>query len=279
MMLAVSSIAWPEGRDAEAAAALAAAGVRAVEIAPRKVWPDPSRVSDAEIAGHRRWWADRGFEIVAAQALLFGRPDLTIFQDAATRGQTLEFLRGVIRTCAGLGARSLVFGAPKNRLIAPRSAAEVRAEAVDFFSALAGHAESCGTVIGLEANPPRYGCDYITSAADAIALVEAVNRPGLRWHVDTACMTLAGDDIAGLIARHVGLACHVHLSESDLSPFGAGSVDHAAFAATLEAAGYARTIAIEMRSVDPFTPSALADAVEKARAIYGRLVDRSAVAP
>ncbi|MBX7103790.1 MAG: sugar phosphate isomerase/epimerase [Gemmataceae bacterium] len=268
MKLAVSTIAWPEGRDADAADTLARLGVRAIEVAPRKIWPDPSNVDDAAIDEHRRWWADRGFAIVAAQALLFGRPDLTLFQDAGVRARTLDYLKGVIRTCGRLGAKSLVFGSPKNRIIAPRSADEVEAESVDFFGQLASCAVEHGTTVVVEANPPRYGADYLTNAESAAGLVRRVNHPGLRWHLDTACMAIAGDPVAETIRTNADILGHVHLSEPDLAPLGSGGIDHPAFAAELRAVGYAGWLSIEMRAVDPFDVATLVSAVAVARAAY-----------
>ena len=48
----------------------------------------------------------------------------------------------------------------------------------------------------MEANPPEYGADFVTRAAEAIELVKAVNHPGFRLHLDTGCMTLANDPVA-----------------------------------------------------------------------------------
>jgi D-psicose/D-tagatose/L-ribulose 3-epimerase len=54
--------------------------------------------------------------VFAAQALLFGRRDLTLFDDADTRQRTLDYLCIMVRVCARLGARALVFGSPKNAI-------------------------------------------------------------------------------------------------------------------------------------------------------------------
>jgi sugar phosphate isomerase/epimerase len=271
MRLCVSSIAWPDGADAAAADALRRLGVTAIEVAPRKHVGDPAAADDATIDACRQWWSDRGFDIVAAQALLFGRPDLTLFADPATRERTLEHLRRVIRACARLGAAALVFGAPANRRITPRSAAEVADEAVEFFRRLADCAAGFGAAVVIEANPPRYGADYLTTVAEAAALVRAVDHPGLRLHLDTACMTIAGDDPATSIRAHIDIIRHVHISELDLGPVGAGAtaVDHAAFATALRAAGYRGAVSIEMRGAEPFTPEPLERAVAFARQVYG----------
>lgn len=270
MRLAVSNIAWPVAADAAVADMLAAEGVAGVEVAPTKIWPKPAEATDAELDACRATWEGRGLPIVSAQSLLFGRPELTLFDDAAMRQRTLDYLASVVRTCARLGAGPLVFGSPKNRRRGPMPATEAFAIAVEFFGRLAAIAERDGAVIALEANPPEYAADFVTRAPEALELVRAVNRPGLRLHLDAACMTLAGDDPA-IIADGRAELCHFHASEPMLAPLGTASkVPHAALAGHLRSAGYGGTVSIEMREPEPFSIDALRTAVRFAQAVYGR---------
>jgi sugar phosphate isomerase/epimerase len=267
MNVAVSNIAWPVEQDAAVADALAALGVSGVEIAPTKVWPAPLEATDAQIDAYRKFWAARGISIVAAQALLFGRPDLTLFESADARARTLEYLGGIVRVCARAGARALVFGSPKNRRVGTRGRVEVWPEAIEFFGRLGELAAAAGTVVVMEANPPEYGADFVTRAGEALDLVRAVNHPGFRLHLDTACMTMANDDAAAIIPSAVPFLSHVHASEPHLAPVGGGAVDHRAFSALL-AAGYGGWVSIEMRQVDPFDIGRFKDVVRCVRATY-----------
>src|SRR4051812_46579534 len=113
MRLAISNIAWPSGDDAVVAPLLVEHGAEGVELAPTKVWPRPLEASAAEVRAYRAWWERRGLRLVALQALLFGRPDLTLFGDPATRRRTVDYLKGMISLAAALGAGPLVFGAPR----------------------------------------------------------------------------------------------------------------------------------------------------------------------
>jgi sugar phosphate isomerase/epimerase len=260
--LAASNIAWPKDQDPAVGRVLAGLGVAGVEVAPTKVWPDPLAATDAEVEAYRRFWADHGIEIVAAQALLFGRPELTIFDTAETRRKTLDYLRLIVRLCSRLGARAVVFGSPRNRRVGTLPPAEARSVAVDFFGQLADVAFDANTSIVLEANPPEYGADFVTTAAEAIELVRAVDHPGLRLHLDTGCMALAGDPIRETFDAGFGLVHHFHVSEPNLAPPGSsGRVDHAAFAAELAGRGYAGWVSLEMREPSPFDLDAFAGSV------------------
>jgi sugar phosphate isomerase/epimerase len=268
MNIAVSNIAWPIECEAALADAFTEVGVKGVEIAPTKKWPDLSKVSDAQVDAYRRFWNERGISVVAAQALLFGKPELTLFEDADIRRSTLQYLRRVVQICARLGAAVLVFGSPKNRRMGERNRTQIWQEAVDFFGALGECARSESTTIALEANPPEYGADFITRAEEAVRLVKEVGNPGLCLHLDAACMTLVGDDPETTIRSVVPWLVHFHASEQNLAPLGFGSVDHKKFAAELAAVNYRKWVSIEMRQCDPFDIQSVMAAIMWAQANY-----------
>ena len=267
MKLAVSNIAWPVEQDAAVAAALSTLRVQAIEVAPTKIWPSPLEATGVQIDAYRRFWETRGLSIVAAQSLLFGQPHLTLFENAATRSRTLEYLRGMIRVCGQLGAEALVFGSPRNRQVGDADQTAAWQAAVEFFGRLGEAAAEVGTVIAMEANPPEYGADFVTRATKALELVRAVNHRGFRLHLDSACMTLAGDPVT-LIGESLQLLQHFHISEPGLAAIGSGAVKHAEFALQLRAHAYGRWISIEMREGQPFTLDALSAAVRYATDIY-----------
>lgn len=269
MKIAISNIAWPIERDAAVADTLVDLGVSGIEVAPTKLWPAPLEASTEQIDSYRRFWNSRGISIVAAQALLFGKPDLTLFENPEIRKRTLDYLSSIIRVCARLGANSLVFGSPKNRRVGDRERNIVWGEAVDFFQQLAGVASEAGTAIVMEANPPEYGADFITKATEALELVRAVNHSGFRLHLDTACMMMAGDDANDVIHSAGPLVAHFHASEPQLAPVGGGPVDHARFAAALAAARYNGWVSIEMRQVEPFDIQSIRHAVLRVQVAYG----------
>jgi sugar phosphate isomerase/epimerase len=268
--LAVSNIAWPRDQDEAVAELFRRFGITGIEVAPTKLFPQPLEATDAEIDMAREFWTERGIAIVAAQALLFGKPELTIFESKEVRERTLKYLKGIVRLCARLRAGALVFGSPKNRRIGSMPRVEADRIATEFFTQLGEAAASAGTCIVLEANPPVYGADYITTAAEAIELVTQVNHPGWRLHLDTGCMALAGDSIPESFARGTPLLRHFHVSAPNLDPpHAAAAVDHAVFAAELRRIGYGGWVSLEMRETQPFEITAFAECLEWYALQYG----------
>ena len=147
---------------------------------------------------------------------------------------------------ASLGAKPMVFGSPKNRDPGTRPPAAAFAEAKEFFYTIGSYCEKIGVTLCLEANPTQYGCNFITNAAQAAELVRAVNSPGFRLHLDTACMFLAGDDIAKTIADNHDILMHFHVSEPNLGSFAQPQSPHAVAALALKKIGYLGYVSIEM---------------------------------
>lgn len=118
----------------------------------------------------------------------------------------------------------MVFGSPKNRQRGEMSYAEAFDIAKEFFGEIAKVAHENGVVFCIEPNAPQYACDFVTTAREGADLVRAVNHPGLGLHLDTACMTLAGDDIAISIRENADILSHFHVSSPMLGLVESGSL-------------------------------------------------------
>lgn len=246
MRLAVSNIAWPAEADAEAAALLVAHGATGVEVAPARVCERPWEAPPDRVAAYRGFWEDRGLPIVALQALLFGRGDLVLFGDAATRRRLFDHLAAIIDLAAALGGTRLVFGSPKNRLRGGLGMAQAEAIAIPFFRALGRRAADRGVWLCLEPNPPAYGSDFLVDSRQVIEFVGRVDQDGLGVHLDAGAMALAGESPAEIVAAAGPRWRHIHASEPGLAAVGTGGVDHAAVAAALGTTGYDGFVSIEM---------------------------------
>ena len=77
--------------------------------------------------------------------------------------------------------------------------------------------------------------------------MRAVDSPGVRLHLDTACMALAGDDAPERVREGADLLAHVHASAPQLGTVGPdGPVDHDKIAAALRDVGYDGHVSVEM---------------------------------
>lgn len=268
MKLSVSNIAWPAELDAEVYALLRERGVRAVEIAPTRIWPDWKGATPWAAAELRRELQREGLVCSSLQAIVYGRPDLKLFGSAEERAAAQRHLEGVVRIAAALGAGPLVFGAPANRDRGELDAPTAFARAVDFFAEAGECCVAHGVELCIEPNPVDYGCNFVTTSGEGAALVRAVASPGFRLHLDAAGMHLAGEDPRRALGDAADVLAHVHVSEPRLGDFSAPAVDHRRVAEGLRAIGWERWLSIEMRAT-PDSAQDVARAVDFALETYG----------
>ena len=262
--LACSNIAWPAELDDRAFALLVTNGFTGIELAPTRIWPDWQGMTTESARAYRTRIEDAGLVVSSLQSILFARPDLQLFGDAAP---LTEHLRNCADIAVELGARSLVFGAPKNRLRGALSMEDAMSIATERIGSVAQHYADRGVCLAIEANPTDYGCDFMTDSSQSSELVRRVDSPGVRLHLDTACMWLAKEDVQAAITSNSDILSHFHISEPQLGNFESPQPCHATAAAALEGSGYTGWAAVEMRPTpDPI--ASLTKALRHAREVY-----------
>ncbi len=251
MKIAISNIAWQIDEEEAIAKIMQDLDIKGVEIAPTKIWKSPITATDDEIRSYKNFWQSWGIEIVSMQALLYGQPDLKIFQDAETRKETFKYLSSMIRLGSQLGVSVLVFGSPKNRRIDKLDLQKAEEIALSFFSDLGDVAAKHGVMFCIEPNPTAYNCDFVTNSSQGLELVTKTNSKGFGLHLDAAGMTLSQEEIEPALKESFNRLCHFHISEPNLMPVGEGRVDHKTFANTLRSLNYQGWTSIEMRAQSP----------------------------
>lgn len=270
MNLAVCQMAWPRELEEAAAALLQSRGVCGVEVAPTAIWPDPLASTTRERSAYRRAWERRGIAIVALQALLYGRPELALFAGRQARSATADYLVRLIEVAVDLGAQVLVFGSPSHRRLAGLRPGEANEIAAGFFAAIGRAAHARGVQVCIEPIPRAWGCEFVNTIQEGLALVERVGSAGFGLHLDTASAAQESDAAAAIEAAG-GAISHVHASEPNLAPLGTSGLDHAVMGAALRRAGYAAWVSLEMRATTAAGALDRVDeAIRHARVAYAR---------
>lgn len=227
MRLAISNIAWDTAEDLAIVTLLQRFGLDAIDVAPGKYFPEPADATDEDIALVKNWWFERGIEITGMQALLFGTAGFNVFGSPESQDAMLLHLSAVCRIGAGLGAKRVVFGSPKNRDRSGLSDQQAMDVAVSFFRRLGDIAQSYGVVICLETNPTCYGANFMTTSTETADAVRQIGHAAVRMQLDTGALTLNGEDPVTVLQDCSPLIGHVHASEPDLLPLGDGGTNHA----------------------------------------------------
>ena len=262
-----SHIAWAPDLEDELLSELIEHGLSCIEVAPLRTFGNPIVAAENDVIAKTDWYRDRGVVIGSFQALLFGALDVALFEDSDARARMQEWLIGVGRVAGWCGAGPMVFGSPKNRLKGELSHAKAMEIAVPFFREVGDACAGFGSCLVMEANPEAYGADFCTRLDQAAELVEAVNSPGFRLHVDAGGLALSGEDFAPVVRQSVHLIAHVHASQPNLGDWSEPHAVNQILADVLQEIGYDRTVAIEMRMQDDVLGS-VKTAIEKVKQIY-----------
>jgi D-psicose/D-tagatose/L-ribulose 3-epimerase len=247
MRLAMSNIGWEQHDDPQVWALLRAHRFTGIEVAPTKVWPDWQGADAKSAAAYRSRLANEGFVVPALQAILFGRPDLNLFETSSTgRAAWGEHIARVADLAQALGAQVLVYGAPKSRQRGSLSQENANEYAVELLRQLGELCAERATCLCIEPNPSEYGCDFASSAREALALVEQVDSAGFALHLDAAAMFMAHDPVAELLPRALPRVRHYHISEPYLSGFEEAQVPHFEWLTLLQDHGYAGFVSVEV---------------------------------
>ena len=213
--LGISSLAWNPSEDQDIAGFLQSRGVSYIDLVPTKyfAWDDPDA---AQKAGQiKKYWSDFGINIRGLQSLLFGAGPLNILKPEDWSSLTTHFHR-VFSIASALGANRLVFGSPSNRIKGAMNSLEAESLAVKFFTNLADQARDQSCHVLLEPNPKEYGCDFVTTTPEAIALVRRVSHPNLRVQLDLGTCFYNNEKADELLQDSASIIGYVHLATKEL---------------------------------------------------------------
>ena len=220
MKFGVNTFIWTAHFDRSSLpllAAIKAAGFDGVE-APLF---EPAQFASADI---RRALADNGLECTVCSILTGGMN--MISEDAAVRAKTRVHLEDCVKAAAEVGAKIIAgpLYSPVGLMTGRRRTAGEWQRAVDCYQAIGPVLSDYGVTIAIEPLN-RFETYFLNTAADAVALCEAIGHPNVGILFDTFHANIEEKDVAAgyrTVGRHLK---HVHACENDRGIPGTGHVD------------------------------------------------------
>jgi sugar phosphate isomerase/epimerase len=240
---------WPFER---VCADIAACGYDGMEIAPFTLKEDPRTLKTDEAARFARVARGAGLEVVGLHWLLVKPAGLHITTaDDDVRRRTGAFLRHLAHVCGAMEGRVMVLGSPRQRNLEKGTTyEEAFARAADLCRSVCETAGPLGVTLALEPLSTRE-TDFLSSAAETIRLIEAVDHPACRLHLDVKAMSSESAPIEKIIADSAPWLAHFHANDPNLRGPGFGEVDFRPIAAALRAARYAGYVSVEVFDYSP----------------------------
>ncbi len=244
--IAISNLAWDHSEDVKVVPILQKYNINAIEIAPSKIWPDPSKAKVSQIKDYRQFWNKRGIEIIATTHLLSPHPELTLFENNKTRIKSLKYLKSLIKISSILGAKVMNFGSPKNRRKGSLTNKEAFAISQNFFSQIARECEKYNINFAFEPNPPIYGGDFIHTTKEAVYLAKKVKHQNFGVNIDLSTMIENREDFENTIKLAMPYAKHLHISEPYLVAMPKKISAHKILSRAIDKTGFTKYLSIEM---------------------------------
>ncbi|MHC4480758.1 MAG: sugar phosphate isomerase/epimerase family protein [Planctomycetota bacterium] len=231
----------------DACALAAEAGYDGIEIAPFTLSDSVEDIAPETRAELRQTAAQAGLEVVGLHWLLVKPEGLHINSpDPHLRARTAEYLRAEIGFCADLGGTTMVLGSPKQRDVLPaQSYEEVWERSVRLLRGLSEQAAERGGRLCIEPLS-RQETNFVTTAAEARALVEAVDHDAFCMILDVKAMHADEEPIPEIIRKSAPYLAHFHANDANLRGPGSGQTDFAPIACALHDIGYGGYVSVEV---------------------------------
>jgi len=218
---------------------------------------DYVELATSEIAG----LSDAGFEQAAARIRQVGLPvpAMNLFLPATLkvtgpdidRDQQMAYVNKAFARLERIGTTIVVFGSGGARQVpAGFSKDEATAQLVEFGRRIAPEARARGITVAIEPLRPEE-TNIVNSAAEGLALVEAIADPNFQLMVDFYHLASVKED-PSIIVRARGHIRHLHMAnpEGRVFPRGSAEYDYAPFFAALRQIGYDGRISVEASTKD-----------------------------
>lgn len=175
--------------------------------------------------------------------------------DPQERRKSLEYGKKCVDLASALEAPNLVVlpapagrtsptGSPKDEQTWLEGYQKEWELAVDSLRQLAGYAEQCGVVLGLEPIN-RYETFLVNNLDQALKFITEVGSSQLQLHLDTFHMNLEEVDIAETIRRAGERLVNLHVSDSNRQAPGLGHFDFTSLIRALKEVGYTGCLTLE----------------------------------
>ena len=246
MKISVSNIAWEKQYLVEYLKLLRKLNCSGVEIAPSIIWPEPIKSSYEERKNFKKQINKEGLEVVGFHALLFSRPDLQLFESKENRKSTVKYIFELIQLCADLDGKQLIFGSPKNRKLHNRKYSECLDQAMDDFFQIAEFAKKFNVFFCIEPLGPDE-TDFIKSIEEGGNIVNKINHPFFKLHLDTKALFATKENSKQLISKFKNIIQHVHIGDEKLKEPGSINTGHQIIGQALKKINYSKYLSIEMR--------------------------------
>lgn len=171
--------------------------------------------------------------------------------DTSIRQRTATYLCHLAELCRDLGGSIMVLGSPQQRNFPVEMTHEQAADhATWVLEQMLPTLEAQRVTLAIEPLGPGEG-NFLNHAADAVAIIDRLNSPWVRLHLDVKAMSTEGVPIDQLIVDNARHLAHFHANDPNRQGPGMGDVDFVPIFAALRSIGYEGWVSVEVFDYSP----------------------------
>ncbi len=242
-----------EGWDhAKVCARVAELGYTGLEMAPFTLAPRITNVSSARRTELRGQAEAAGVKIIGLHWLLAKTDGFHLTSpDAATRKRTGEYLAELSHAAADLGGDILVLGSPVQRNLADGMTREQgEAFAIDTLKHCLPTLERDRVYLCLEPLTPAE-TNFMTSAAEGVALARKLAHPFVKLHLDVKAMSAETSPTPDVIRANREFFHHFHANDPNKRGPGFGATDFKPIFQAIKDVSYTGWVSVEVFDYSP----------------------------
>jgi sugar phosphate isomerase/epimerase len=261
---------WPFARVCDFTKSL---GYHGLEIAPFTLAPHVSKISADQRRDLRRTAESKGLDILGIHWLLAKVespvPLYVTHPDANVRRDTADYFQQLTQLCADLGGRIMVIGSPKARDLMPGVTRDQAMQyAAEVFSASLDLAAKHDITLAIEPLGPTE-TNFLLTAADGVELIDRINHPNFRLHLDVKAMSSEHQPIPTVIRQSAKHLAHFHANDPNLLGPGMGEVKFEPIIAALNEVGYDGYLSVEVFDFKPGAEKIATDSIRYLKQVCG----------
>lgn len=210
-LMSLSNLSWNQEDENEILNFLRDKKFNSIEIAPTRKFNSWDHINDNLLKNYKKELKENFNLVVSSLQSIFFNINSNIFTDTKN---FKEHFKKIINMAELLETNYIVFGSPKNRKkynLLKEKADEIFMETFLELSEI-----NKDIIIGIEANPRYYNCDYLINYSECKQIISLINKKNIKYHLDLGCSLLENDDINSIFEHNKADLKVIHISTKDL---------------------------------------------------------------
>ncbi len=227
-------------------------GYEGIEIAPFTLGCEAGQVPMEKRREIRQLAKTCGLEVVGLHWLLAKTNGYHLTSpDAAVRKRTAAYLRDLIRLCADLGGKIMVFGSPQQRNLPEGISQQQGVQfALEVFGSIVPDLKASGVVLALEPLTADE-TNFLLTAEDTVDLIDQLGSEQIRLILDCKAMSAEKHPVRDLVDTYQPWLVHFHANDPNRQGPGFGKLDFKPIFKALSRIEYEGWVSVEVFDYSP----------------------------